>query len=467
MTPFGIKDKIGYALGDFGCNLSFSLISSFMYLFYTQYMGLTSKAWAAIIIVVKVWDAINDPIMGGVMDSIKIGNGGKFKPWIKIGSYGLILGGALVFLPIPNASTAVKVAICIITYLFWDVSYTLVNVPYGAFNAAISADTGERAQLSTFRSIGGGLGGLVIMILPVFLFDDADNLLGGRLIWAGAGLGVVAFFSFRLFLKLTTERVEVLRERQKFNYFKTIKGFLTNRPALALSLASFALLVFFMSTSVTNTLIFQIYFKNAKMTALASILSYVPLVISIPFVSYFVKRFGKKLAAGMPLLISVVTSVIMLLIPFDPAKVWSGWVYIAGLSLIQLGGGMFQLICWAMVADCIDYQHIKTGRRDEGSVYAFYSLFRKLAQGVGAAIVPIFMVWVGYQESLGPNQLDGVGEKMKDVSILLVLAGSAIMAFFTLVGYNLGKKQVAEINEKLGKLTTEIDINEALSSRQE
>ena len=101
---FGLKDKIGYGLGDFGCNLSFALIGTFLADFYTQFIGLTAGTWAIIILLAKIWDAINDPIMGGIMDNVKVGKKSKFKPWIQIGSIGLIIAGALAFLPIKNAS---------------------------------------------------------------------------------------------------------------------------------------------------------------------------------------------------------------------------------------------------------------------------------------------------------------------------------------------------------------------------
>lgn len=156
--PFGMRDKIGYALGDFGCQMSFALITAYLADFYTQYIGLTEATWAIIIIFLKIWDAVNDPIMGGIMDSRRISAKSKYKPWIRIGSFGLIVSGALAFLPIPHASYAMRVIVCVVTYLAWDIFYTLVNVPYGTLNSAISADPNERTQLSTYRSIGAGAG---------------------------------------------------------------------------------------------------------------------------------------------------------------------------------------------------------------------------------------------------------------------------------------------------------------------
>lgn len=454
VRPFGIRDKIGYALGDLGCNLSFSLISAFMLDFYTQYIGIPGAIWSVIIIVTKVWDGVNDPIMGGIMDSVRIGrSGSKFKPWMSIAAIGLTVTGALVFLPVPNAALWLKVTLCIVTYLLWDICYTLMNVPYGSLSAAITADPLERTSLSTWRSIGAAIGGGISMLLPLLLYDDNQNLNGGILIWVALAMGAVALVVYILCIKMTTERVVVPPERrEKINYLKTLKGFITNRPLLALCLASFASIVFFLSSTQTAKWLFQIHFHNTDMISVATIISYLPMVFFIPFTSKLVAKFGKKYSVGMPFALSIVAAVVMLCIPI-PGNQTGMIIYIVGLMLIQTGGGMFNLITWAMVNDCIDYQQLKTGMREEGSVYAMYSLFRKIAQGVSLSLPLLCMQAVGYNPQADPigNQDPGVPEAMVKMSIGLMLIGAVIMFVSFMLIYNLGKKEVADMQAKLNK----------------
>lgn len=454
VRPFGIRDKIGYALGDLGCNLSFSLISAFMLDFYTQYIGIPGAIWSVIIIVTKVWDGVNDPIMGGIMDSVRIGrSGSKFKPWMSIAAIGLTVTGALVFLPVPNAALWLKVTLCIVTYLLWDICYTLMNVPYGSLSAAITADPLERTSLSTWRSIGAGIGGGISMLLPLLLYDDNQNLNGDILIWVALAMGAVALVVYILCIKMTTERVVVPPERrEKINYLKTLKGFITNRPLLALCLASFASIVFFLSSTQTAKWLFQIHFHNTDMISVATIISYLPMVFFIPFTSKLVAKFGKKYSVGMPFALSIVAAVVMLCIPI-PGNQTGMIIYIVGLMLIQTGGGMFNLITWAMVNDCIDYQQLKTGMREEGSVYAMYSLFRKIAQGVSLSLPLLCMQAVGYNPQADPigNQDPGVPEAMVKMSIGLMLIGAVIMFVSFMLIYNLGKKEVADMQAKLNK----------------
>ena len=454
VRPFGIRDKIGYAFGDLGCNLSFSLISAFMLDFYTQYIGIPGAIWSVIIIVTKVWDGVNDPIMGGIMDSVRIGrSGSKFKPWMSIAAIGLTVTGALVFLPVPNAALWLKVTLCIVTYLLWDICYTLMNVPYGSLSAAITADPLERTSLSTWRSIGAAIGGGISMLLPLLLYDDNQNLNGDILIWVALAMGAVALVVYILCIKMTTERVVVPPERrEKINYLKTLKGFITNRPLLALCLASFASIVFFMSSTQTAKWLFQIHFHNTDMITVCTIISYLPMLFFIPFTSKIVAKFGKKYAVGMPFALSIVASVVMLCIPI-PGNQTGMIIYIVGLMFIQTGGGMFNLITWAMVIDCIDYQQLKTGMREEGSVYAMYSLFRKIAQGVSLSLPLLCMQAVGYNPQADPigNQDPGVPEAMVKMSIGLMLIGAVIMFVSFMLIYNLGKKEVADMQAKLNK----------------
>ena len=131
IRPFGIRDEIGYAFGDLGCNLSFQLISTYMYLFYTQCIGVSAEHWAWIIIVSKVWDAINDVLIGRLVDSKRIGTKSKFIPWILLGGAGLVALTVMVFTPIQKFPQAAKIIWCLASYCLWSVAYTMVNVPYG------------------------------------------------------------------------------------------------------------------------------------------------------------------------------------------------------------------------------------------------------------------------------------------------------------------------------------------------
>lgn len=456
--PFGAIDKWAYAMGDLGCNMSFAL-NSYLMLFYTQYIGLSLTTWGVIILFLKIWDGINDPIMGGLMDSIKPGKRGKFKTYIFYGSFVLLVSGAMCFLPIPSAPYWVKVLVCVLGYLVWDMSYTVVNVPYGAMSAAITAKPTERAQLSTYRSIGAGIANVITMLLlPVLIYNERDELLGNRMFIIALVMGVMGFIAFQILLKGTTERITVSAEnkpREKYNYFKAIGGFFKNRAAVGCTLAAIAQLVSLAGMQNANQILFQSYFKMAKLSGLTTIMAYLPMVIFIPLVKPLVKRFGKKEASAYPLILGIISSLLMTVLPIT-ADTKGVVVWIILLMLYGLSTGVFLLVCWAMVSDSIDYHEFRTGRREEGTIYATYSLGRKLAQGFGASVISFLLEAVGYIPTLGPDQTLDVALNIKQLCGLIQFVGALIMFISLAVIYNLDKKTVSKMEQSLGRSNLDV-----------
>ena len=176
---FGMRDNIAYAAGDFGCNMSFALKGT-LAIFWTQFMQMDSLVYAGLLLICQVWDAINDPLIGSIIDNDKrtTYKRGKFLAYVWLGSIGLLVAGACCFLPFPNAPTMVKNILFVAGYILWDAFYTIANVPYGSLLSLISEDAGDRASLSAFRSVGGLVGNMLPMVLLPFLMYK-DNVLQG------------------------------------------------------------------------------------------------------------------------------------------------------------------------------------------------------------------------------------------------------------------------------------------------
>lgn len=439
--PFGMSDKIGYSLGDLGCNLSFQLISSYMFLFYIQCIGLSSTHWAWIIIVSKVWDAINDVLIGGMVDRKRISKKSKFMPWITIGSVGLVVFTIMIFTPVQNFSQIGKIAWCLISYCLWSVAYTMINVPYGSLHSVITEDPKQRTTLSTFRSIGAGVAMVFVMLLPKIVYED--NVLSEKRIFiVSAVFSIAAFFIFFAMRKMVTERVVREERVEKVSYISTVKSFFTNRALVAITIATVAVVIFYNSSMSVNNLVFQFYFNDAEKSALAMLASYIPLVALMPFASNIVAKIGKKKFICISGLISVIAGIIMLILPITPDK--KGMIiYVIGLMIVNVGCCVFQIIVWAIVADCIEVSYRKKGIREEGSLYAIYSFFRKLSQGIGSALIALSLSATGYIESASVQSAD-VSAKIKNLYIILLVAGLAIMVISMQFMYNIGYKEEQE-----------------------
>jgi len=172
--PFGIRDKLAYAAGDAGCNLSFGLKST-VQTFWLVFMMMETGLFSILLLIVQAWDAINDPLIGSLIDNDKRRYKlGKYKQYIFLGACGLLIGGAAVFLPLnpQTTDTWVKALVFIMGYVIWDAAYTMANVPYGTMLNLVTDKNEERASLSVFRSIGGAVGGMVPgMILPMLIWN--------------------------------------------------------------------------------------------------------------------------------------------------------------------------------------------------------------------------------------------------------------------------------------------------------
>ena len=177
---FGIRDKLAYAAGDLGCNLSFGLKGT-VQTFWLVFMFMETGLFSILLLIVQAWDAINDPLIGSLIDNDKRKYKlGKYKTYILIGAIGLLVGGAAVFLPFPGADTWLKVVLFIVGYIIWDAAYTMANVPYGTMLNIVTEDAGERTQLSVFRSIGGAIGGMIPgIILPMLIWEKVTYPEGG------------------------------------------------------------------------------------------------------------------------------------------------------------------------------------------------------------------------------------------------------------------------------------------------
>lgn len=424
LPAFGWRDRIGYALGDFGCNMSFAFINNYLMLFYVTCMKIKPQHYAIIIILAKIFDAINDPIIGNLCDRGKPGKNGKFKPWIKWAALPLLISSILLFIYVPSAPYWVKVAMCLGLYCVWSIAYTSVNVPYGSLQSVISNVPSERASLSTWRSIGAGIAQIPVMvILPLLVYDEADNPKGNVFIYIVAVMGIIGFFSFMGLRKLTVERIAPkVIEDQNTSYFQTLKTFFKNRHMMGITISTVANIALMLTVSNSMQYLFMVYFQDTKLLPVASILAASPMVVGIIFSGAALKKFTKKQLCTYPFILSIIGCAVATLVHFKNPFLWMLFIGIA-----MLGMGFYAVLTWAMVADCIDFQEKKTGRREEGSIYATYSLFRKVAQGLGAGIISLSLGLTGYNEEIGATlQAAGVADKIYTMTGALPLIGSVI-----------------------------------------
>ncbi|MBQ3491101.1 MAG: MFS transporter [Oscillospiraceae bacterium] len=504
LRPFGMRDKLAYAAGDLGCNMSFALKGT-VQTFWLVYMMMETGLLSLLLLLVQIWDAVNDPLIGSMIDrDTRKYKMGKFKTYIFVGACGLLVGGAAVFLPFPNANVVVKAVLFVLGYIVWDAFYTIANVPYGSMLSLVTADNAERAQLSTWRSIGSMIGNILPMtILPMLIWQKVEYdgttsflnkifipegftkeqflvnpetklpyeigdkilspetgkqveiLLGDRVFWAALIMGIIGFLCFIFMIKNITVRVDETTVKtneggEKTNIFSAFGKFMKNRPAVGCTLAAMGMFLGMNAASTANTIMFATYFNMASLSGVVQMIGFLPMFLFMPFIKKIVVRYGKKEASVFGTVVSLVGGVFMLIFPMVNNVKLSLVLFLLGLVIYGIGMGVYTCVSWAMMGDAIDYNEWKYGTREEGTVYALHSFFRKLAQGVGPSVVLLIMGVLGYQSNLGT-----IGQSLQTShNMCWLVAGlylfSAVMQFIGLaVIYNLDKKTVEQMNAEL------------------
>ena len=461
---FGIRDSVAYAAGDLGCNMSFALKGT-MALFWTQVMGM-GLWYSLLLIIVQFWDAINDPLIGSMIDADKHKyKRNKFLQYIWVGSIGLIVGGACCFIPLPQAPVLAKAIIFVAGYVIWDAFYTVANVPYGSLLSLISKEPADRASLSAWRSIGSLVGNMLPMVILPFLIYNPDDSLNGPMVFVAAlVMGVLGFICFQFMIKNTEIRVDtaltVSEEQPKFNVFKAMGNFLRNRPAVGATLAAMGMFIGMQGAATAVSVTFQIYFKNAQISGLVSMFAMIPIVAFTPLARKMVVKYGKKELSIVGAIASIIGGLGMFIITPNNTNI-DLVCYIICQLVYSLGLGIYSTVSWAMMGDAIDYNEWKFGAREEGTVYSLHSFFRKLAQGVGPAVALVIMNGLGYVNNAAPDA-NGIFTEI-DVTLLgwdvavnlrtLVAALYLVSAVMQFVGlalvYNLDKKTLAQMNAEL------------------
>ena len=506
---FGIRDKLAYAAGDLGCNMSFSLKST-VQTFWLVYMMLETGLLSVLLLFVQIWDAVNDPLIGTLIDNDKRSYRlGKFKTYVLVGACGLLIGGATVFLPFPSAPVVLKAALFVVGYIIWDAFYTIVNVPYGSMLSLVTNDPGERAQLSTWRSIGSMIGNILpSVILPMLIwqkvtfdedatfldrieipagFDRAqfltnpetglpykvgdkvlnpatgkqvEILLGNRVFLAALIMGLLGFAAFLFMIKNITIRVDensvkTNENTAKFNIFKAFAKFMKNRPAVGATLAAMGMFLGMNAATTATTIMFATYFNMASLSGVVQLIGFLPLFLFMPFITKIVVRFGKKEASVVGTLVSLAGGLIMLTFPLIKNINTSLGVYLFALVVYGVGMGIYTCVSWSMMGDAIDYNEWKFGTREEGTVYSIHSFFRKLAQGIGPSAVLLIMGWLGYQSKYGTiGQSPATSHNMCWLVAGLYLF-SAVLQFIGLaVIYNLDRRTLDTMNAELAARKT-------------
>ena len=440
VRPFGFRDKMGYLMGDFGNDFTFILSSSFLLKFYTDIMGVNAAIVGMIMMIARFVDAFTDVTMGRICDRSKPGKNGKYKPWIlrmcgpvAIVSF-LMYQSALASMPM-----TFKVIYLFFTYILWgSIFYTSINIPYGSMASVISSEPKDRCSLSVFRSMGGGIAGILIGVAAPMIVYHTDAQ-GNKVVSASsmsliAGIfSVCAIICYLLCYTLTTERVEYVPkpEGQRVSVGKTLATLVSSRSLIGLILSAILLLLASLMSQGVNNYLFADYFKNTTALSVFSLLMLPCMIILAAVSTQMAAKFGKRECSMIGMFVSGALYFII-----GCMRITNVWLFVGLVFLAMLGMYFFQMQCWALVTDVIDDMEVKNGNRDDGTIYGLYSFSRKIGQAIAGGLSGWALGWIGYDE-LAAGQTQEVANGIYNLStffpaVIYILCGLVLLFVYPL-----------------------------------
>ena len=449
VRPFGLRDKVGYMFGDFGNDFTFMLSSIFMLKFYTDVMGISAGVVGVLMMAARFVDAFTDVTMGQIVDRSKPTKDGKFKPWIRRMAGPVAISSFMVFQGgFANMSYTFKVVWMTVTYLLWgSVFYTSINIPYGSMASAISDNPTDRTSLSNWRTIGATLAQTAIgVILPLVVYytDAAGNsVLSGEKMMIGALIcSIGAVICYMLCYHMTTERVKVEQNTQKFSFKELIKQLVHNKSLIGIIVCALVFLLAQLSLSNMNAYVYPNYFGNIKAMSIASLAGTVVILALSTFIVKVASKIGKKELSIIGCFISAASFILLFIIHTHNVWVWVGLIIVA-----TIGTSMFNMVIWAMITDVIDESEVQTGVRQDGTIYSVYSFARKLGQACSSGLSGVLLSIIGYTTATAfdPKVVDGI----YNITCLVPAGGMILLLLALWFLYPLNKKRVEENAEKL------------------
>lgn len=451
IRPFSIRDKLGYLFGDFGNDFTFILSSSFLLKFYTDVMGIAPWIIGLVITFARFVDAFTDVTMGRIADRARPTRSGKFKPWILRMAAPVTISSFLIYQSsFAGAAMWFKITWLVLTYIIWgSIFYTSINIPYGSMASTISANPSDRQSLSTFRTMGSTLAGVIVGAgIPLFAYDKVggNTVLNGTRFTLIAGVfSILSLICYLLCYTLTTERVYETSNRQKqASVKKMLSDALSNRSLISIIVGSIVMLMAQLTLQSMANYIYPNYYGNVTAQSVSTIGMMGGMFAAAILAKPLANRFGKaEISAASNLLAAAVC---ILLFAIRPQNVW---IYVLISAVSWIGLGIFAMVSWAIITDVIDDAELKNGRREDGTIYALYSFARKLGQAAAAGLSGALLSAIGYSDktAFDPVVLRGI----YDISTLLPALGFGVLAIILWFWYPLHKKRVLENTEALLK----------------
>ena len=437
MRPLKQREIFGYSVGDLGINLNFQMMGFYLAFFYTDVFGISAGHVAGLFFAARVWDAVNDPLMGYIADRTQT-RYGKFRPYLLFGALPLNLVLVACFFT-PDISMTGKIVYAYVTYIAHGMLFTAIGLPYSAISAVMTQDQQERALISTYRMFFAVIVALSIIILVrPFAEEYFETPQQGYTV----AMFVIALVSTSLlWFAFTQSEERVAVKREKYTITQTFPIIYKNDALLFLALAMFLNTCVWVTINAVALYYFKYVYGDVDLFEKFFFIMLPANALGVLATPFLTKRIGKLRAFMLGSLIVTVFYTLRHFLPTDPLFLF------IGISLIATWG---QMVCsitqWGMLPDTVEYGHWKTGIRSEGIPFAFFSLMQKMGLAAAGALATFVLSQVGYEanKEQTPEVLNAI-ERLFN----LFPAGFSLACLIALVFYKLDGKMFDRVKKEL------------------
>ena len=435
LPPLKKRDIINYSIGDFGINLNFQLIGFFLAYFYTDVFGISPGHVAGLLVAARLWDAINDPVMGFIADKTRT-KWGRFRPYVFFGAIPLNLMLVACFY-VPDLSVELKVLYAYVTYILHGMVFTAVGLPYSSISAVMTQDQQERSLISTLRMFFAVIIAMSIVNIGTRPFisrfypeSEADGFFALAVIYAIISSAVLIYVGIK-----SKERLDFEPERYRLTDISKI--IFSNKMLLILGSAMFfntciwvianSVALYYFKYILGNTDLYSVFFWYMLP---ANVLG----VISTPILT---KIYGKRNVFILGSAIVVVANLVRHFLPGDEFATFTAISMLASMAM------MFCSCCqWGMVPDTVEYGHWKSGIRSEGIPFAFFSFAFKAGMALGGSFSMIVLEKTGY---IANTELNEASRTAIIWLYNIVPAGCSVACIIALIFYKLDGERFSQI----------------------
>ena len=427
------KHWFGYMFGDWGGCMTFALMASTFTMYCTNALGIDPTLLGTLVIIWTIWDAINDPMMGALMDKAfarKQNAKGKFRPWL-LRATPLLAVTAIALWTVPTFCDGIALIVVLFSCkILYEASYTMFNIPMGSLLSAMSTTDAERASLSSARGVGAMFGNMIPgLAAPVIIAQFGDRSTTGYTI-AGVTCAAIGFVICFLHYALTEERTTVGAETKaddiKFSDIMVVIK--KNRPFVALCIHGVCICLMQYATQTLGMYMYSAVYHDVTYQSIASALSSPFMIGSMIAVPFLCKKIGLEKLIRSALLIggAICGCLFVLHLTMEVPPLVHG-------IILGIGSGFAMVsiqMQWGLVGEAIDYNEYATGKRTEGSIYGTFNLSRRLGQTIGQGFALYGLGWIGYEGTAAVQSAGTiVGQKVLCVLIPAIFILGSWAAF--------------------------------------